>query len=308
MRVLIVSWASFLHGEAAAGDVASMYRVASALETAGIPHDSAWSPMLRPAAMSLADAPAQNYTDVVFVCGRLHGWQVEQLHDRYASCHRVAVGSSVTDPHSPAYTRFHAVLARDFPGAPAIRDLSAGVAYARTPVAALVLAPGRWEHGAHLRQERVHQHLLDWFAGVDCATIVADSRLDTGDSRRCATPDQFAALLDRSDVVVTTRLHGLAFGLACGVPVLAVDTTAGGGKLSAQATAWEWPALLSAEDVHVGPEHAHPRLQRWWEWCRTAEARVLAEARAAEAPAAGRKTMSRLLDDLHSRASQPEGT
>ncbi len=305
MRVLIISWASFLHGEATAGDVASMYRVASALRTAGIPHDSAWNPMLRPDAMSLADAPAQNYTDVVFVCGRLHGWQVEQLHDRYASCHRVAVGCSVIDPHSPAYTGFHSVLARDFPGVAATRDLSAGVAYARTPVAALVLASGIREQRGH---EPVQQHLLDWFSGVDCAPIVADSRLNTDDARMCATPDQFAALLDRCDVVVTTRLHGLAIGLACGVPVLAVDPVAGGGKVSAQATAWEWPALLSAEDVQVSPEGAHPRLQRWWEWCRTPEARVLAESRAAEAPAAGRKTMSRLLDELHSRASQPEGT
>lgn len=308
MRVLITSWASFLHGEANAGDVASTHRVASALETAGIPHDSAWSPMLRPDAMSLAQAPAQNYTDVVFVSGRLHGWQVEQLHERYASCRRVAVGCSVIDPHSPAYTGFHSVLARDFPGAAAARDLSAGVPYARTPVAALVLASGGREYGTHRRHERVHQHLLDWFAGVDCAPIVADSRLNTGDARMCATPDQFAALLERSDVVVTTRLHGLTFGLSCGVPVLAVDTIAGGGKLSAQATAWEWPALLSAEDVHVSPEGTRPRLQRWWEWCRTPEARVLAESRAAEAPAAGRKAMSRLLDELHGRASQPEGT
>jgi hypothetical protein len=48
--------------------------------------------------------------------------------------------------------------------------------------------------------------------------------------------------------VVTTRLHGLVFGLKAGVPVLAVDPVAGGGKVTAQGTALDWP-VVAAEDV-----------------------------------------------------------
>jgi hypothetical protein len=50
------------------------------------------------------------------------------------------------------------------------------------------------------------------------------------------------------DAVVTTRLHGLVLGLKAGVPVLAVDPVAGGGKVTAQGKALGWP-VVAAEDA-----------------------------------------------------------
>lgn len=51
MRVLITGWASFLHGEATAGDVLSAQHVAAALTEHGIDHDTAWSPRFAPRAL-----------------------------------------------------------------------------------------------------------------------------------------------------------------------------------------------------------------------------------------------------------------
>jgi hypothetical protein len=48
MRVLLIGWASFLHGEATAGDVLSLRAAGLALTEAGIDHDVAWSPGFRP--------------------------------------------------------------------------------------------------------------------------------------------------------------------------------------------------------------------------------------------------------------------
>ncbi|WP_243788232.1 polysaccharide pyruvyl transferase family protein [Saccharopolyspora gloriosae] len=128
---------------------------------------------------------------------------------------------------------------------------------------------------------------------------MADPRLDRVNSRLCSTADQFAALLARADVVVTSRLHGLVFGLAQGAPVLAVDPVAGGGKLTAQGVAWQWPAVLSSEELIAGGDgHSGALLDQWWQWCLGPEAREQAKAHAAQAASTGRQQLTDLVNHL----------
>lgn len=260
MRVLVTGWPSFLHGEATAGDVLSMRRVSDALDSAGIAVDIAWSPVLYPDALHLDSADPAHYTHVVFTCGPVYGEQVEWLHRRYAACRRIAVGVSVLDPHNAAAAGFHRILARDGVGEPQ-PDLSYGAHTDSVPVAAIMLAPGQHEYGGRRRHEQVHKTLLNWITDVDCARVGLDTRLDSADWRHCASPDQFSSLVARFDIVVTTRMHGLVLALRAGVPALAVDPVAGGGKVTAQARALGWPAVIPAEEVC--PE----TLDRWWSWC-----------------------------------------
>jgi hypothetical protein len=278
VRVLVTGWPSFVHGEATAGDVLSMQRVADALAGAGVAADQAFSPVFRPGALALEDATPERYTHVVFACGPLHGEQLGLLHRRYRRCRRIAVGVSVVDPADPAVTGFDRVIARDGDGeAP---DLCvAAPAPAPVPVAGVVLAPGQPEYGPRRRHDRVHEALTGWLAAREIAPLPMDTRLDTGDWRHCATPDQLAALLARCDVVLTTRLHGLVFGLRCAVPVLAVDPVQGGGKLSVQARRLDWWCLVGADEL-TGPG-TEGLLDDRWAWCRSEEGRDRARAHAA---------------------------
>ncbi|WP_182360009.1 polysaccharide pyruvyl transferase family protein [Tomitella gaofuii] len=102
MQILLTSWASFVHGEATAGDVLAMRRVAHRLDSAAIRYDTCRSPHYRPAGLALDDADPSRYTHLVFVCGPAHGWQVAWLHHLFARCTRIAVGVSVTDLSDPA--------------------------------------------------------------------------------------------------------------------------------------------------------------------------------------------------------------
>lgn len=260
MRVLVAGWPSFLHGEATAGDVLSMRRVSAALDGAGIAVDVAWSPTLRPGALHLDEADPAHYTHVVFTCGPVHGEQVEWLHRRYAGCRRIAVGVSVVDERSEAVAGFDRILARDGFGDPQ-PDLSYAAHTDSVSVVGIMLAPGQHEYGGRRHHEQVHKTLLNWACGLDCARIGLDTRLDTADWRHCATPDQFVSLLARCDAVLTTRMHGLVLALRAGVPALAVDPVAGGGKVTAQARALGWPAVVPAEEV------CPDTLDRWWRWC-----------------------------------------
>ncbi|WP_028661813.1 polysaccharide pyruvyl transferase family protein [Saccharomonospora saliphila] len=266
MRVLVTGWPSFLHGEATAGDVLSMRRVRDALDGAGIDTDVAVSPVLRPDALHLDDADPARYTHLVFACGPVHGEQVEWLHQRYAACRRIAVGVSVVDPSSRAVAGFHRLLARDGLGREQA-DLAFAADTAHTAVVGIVLAPGQHEYGGRRRHEQVHKVLLNWVTERDVARLPLDTRLDSADWRHCATPDQFVALLGRVDVVLTTRLHGLVLALRAGIPAIAVDPVAGGGKVTAQARTLGWPALVAAE--HVCAE----TLDHWWRWCASPQVR-----------------------------------
>lgn len=294
MRILLTGWPSFRNGEATAGDVLSMNQVQRVLDAAGLPVEVAWSPVLRPDALNLDDADPQRYTHLVFTCGPAHGTQVRWLHSRFSRCRRIAVGVSVIDPTDPAVTGFDCVLARDtlaqdtqareipdLNGAvrPGRRDLSGSAPGGAGPVIGVVLAPGQPEYGERRRHDQVHQRLADWLTQQDCARIPVDTRLDPRDWRHAATPGQLDALLGRLDAVVSTRLHGLVLPLRLGVPVLAVDPVAGGGKVSVQAGAWDWPALVTAGSLLAGTA----ALSHWWRWCLSAQGRALATERAATA-------------------------
>nr|WP_241267299.1 polysaccharide pyruvyl transferase family protein [Streptomyces scabichelini] len=259
---MLTGWFSFRDGEATAGDVLALRRVEDVLAREELPYDTVWSPGFRPGALHLEDVQPDAYSHLVFVCGPLHGPQVARLHRQFGACRRIAVGTSVVDPIDPAVTGFHLVLPRDAPGTEPVRDLSAGAPAGNpTPVVGVILTHGQQEYGSRRRHGEVAETVTRWLAGKDCACVELETRLDTHDWRMNSTPEQFQSVLVRLDCVVTDRLHGLVLALRTGIPALAVDPVAGGAKLTAQARALAWPALIPAERLDTR------RLDRWWDWC-----------------------------------------
>ncbi|HEX6401626.1 MAG TPA: polysaccharide pyruvyl transferase family protein [Pseudonocardiaceae bacterium] len=267
MRVLVTGWSSFLDGEATAGDVLSMEAVRDSLLAAGLGVDVAWSPRLRADGLSLEQADPNRYTHLLFVCGPAHGRQVRQLHERFVHCRRLAVGVSIVEADDPAVTGFHQILARDGDGV-AHRDLAAAPRCAQVPVVGVVLAHAQHEYGERQRHDAVHSVLTSWLSRQDCARLPLDTRLDGRDWRFARTSGQLESVIRRLDVMVTTRMHGLVLALKNGIPVMAVDPIAGGAKVSAQATAWAWPAVVTADSF------TEADLDHWWAWCRSADCAV----------------------------------
>ncbi|NEC70902.1 polysaccharide pyruvyl transferase family protein, partial [Streptomyces rochei] len=184
----MTGWFSFLHGEATAGDVLALRRVEEVLREAGLAYDVVWSPGFRAEGTHFEDLDPAAYSRLVFVCGPAHGWQVEELHRRFAHCVRIAVGVSVIDPGSPAVTGFHRVLARDAEGTGPTLDLAARApALPARPVAGVVLTHGQHEYGGQRRHEEVAAALTRWLAGKDCARLELETRLDAHDWRLCGT-------------------------------------------------------------------------------------------------------------------------
>ncbi|MFD0484494.1 polysaccharide pyruvyl transferase family protein [Kineococcus sp. GCM10028916] len=300
MRVLLVGWSSVLHGESTAGDVLSTAAVADHLRSQGHTVDEAWSPAMFLVHGSCGgrrydDVDPGNYDTVVWVCGPLAGEPVREFHARFADVRRIAVGVSVLDADDPAVTGFDVVVARDAPGVPGRRDLAArpvaGAVERTVEVVGVFLTHGQGEYGARRRHEAVGGVLGNWLGGLDVARLELDTRLDPRDWRSPATPDQVLAVVSRLDVVVTTRLHGLVLALRCGVPALALDPVAGGGKVSAQAAAWGWPGLVGADELL---ERGPVVLDEQFAWCRSGAGRAAAHRARAEAGGAGVGQLARL--------------
>jgi hypothetical protein len=291
-RVLVTGWPSFLHGEATAGDVLAMEAVRDEITRAGVACDLAWSPVLRPGALALEEADPARYTHLVFACGPLQGQDILALHRRFSQCRRVAVGVSVLGPGDPAAAGFHVILPRDGYGTPPMGDLSietgqqAGQEPApeTVPVAGVIYVGQQEEYSGRGRHEAVAATLARWLSGCGCALVPLDTRLDPRDWRMCRVPAELEAIIGRLDLVITMRMHGLVLALKHGVPALAVDPVAGGAKVTAQAQAWQWPAVVTIGPDESAEDSLDPaRLDEWRDWCLSPAGRDAA-GRAAQAP------------------------
>lgn len=286
MRILVVGWSSVLHGEATAGDVLAMAAVSERLAAEGLAHDVAWSRvMCPPGGLLLEEADPAAYTHVVFTCGPLRGEPVQELRQRFAACRFVTVDVTVF-PDDPLTAMTDRIIARDGPGVPARRDLAALVPTPSVPVVAVFLTEGQQEYAARRRHGAVTGLLQDWLGQVNAARLALDTRLDPRDWRLARTPAEVAAVIARADVVITMRMHALVLGLVAGTPVLAIDPVAGGDKVSAQARAWEWPAVVTPETM------TRDALDHWWQWC------LSESGRCAATEAAGRTPDEQQLDEL----------
>lgn len=293
MRALVVGWSSVRHGEATAGDVLGMRAVAGALAEHGVDHELAWSAvMCPPGGLRLQDTDPQRYTHLVFVCGPLSGSAPAELHERFAHCRRIAVDVTVLNPQDPAVGGYHHVIARDAPGSAPQRDLAARDEQSAVPVIGVYLTEGQAEYGERRRHAAVSATVQQCLGRLDAALVPLDTRLDPRDWRLASSPAQVESLLCRLDAVLTMRLHGLVLALKNGVPALAVDPVAGGGKMHAQATAWGWPAVLSAEQLDT------PALRRQLRWCLSEQGRQAAAAAKVQAASAGDAQLQQLIGAL----------
>lgn len=261
--------------------------VARRLHSEGIGNDTAWSEVMCPPGglrLDLADPAA--YTHLVFVCGPASGEPVAGILRRFEHCRRIAVDVSVVDRADPVVAMFDSVIARDCPGSLARRDLSAQLSPGRRPVVGVYLTTGQQEYGSRRGHDGVVSTLTEWLSGLDAALVPLETRLDPRDWRLPTGPQHVASVVARLDAVVTMRMHGLVLALHEGVPALAVDPVHGGGKVSAQATAWDWPAALDTTTLRPG------ELDHWWRWCLSDAGRAAAHARRGDRPDEG------MLDEL----------
>jgi hypothetical protein len=297
--VLLCGWFSFEDGEITAGDLLARETVEGWLSEAGIAHASAVaSAFRRPGELDVDSLDEEPFTHLLFVCGPLAGDQVEALFARSSRWRRLAVG--VSSVAGTRHVNTDGLIERDG-GDRGRPDLALGAPLSSSAVVGVIRSHAQPEYGSLQLLDRADRAIDELLMRSDVAPVNLDTWLHPARAHVCSTPQQVESAIERMDAVVTTRLHGLVLSLRRGVPVLALDAVAGGGKVLAQARALDWPAVVLVDDL--SEEVLAARLQ----WCLSEEARSLARRRAGEAELRLASTRRELLEALVGGAARRAG-
>lgn len=251
-RALVAGWFSFPDTKATFGDSRAMEVVCRWLGEAGIPFDVAGDERNHVPGIAWDALHPDTYTIFVFVCGPW--WGNPGILDRFRHCLTIGIDLTV---HGAGTLGFDVLIPRDGLGE-ANPDLVLAAETHRVPVAGVALVHPQPPYGDRQRHGHVQAVVDEVLAGGGIAPLFLDTLL-LHNPGRLTTADQFAALVRRTDVMVTTRLHGLVFALLGGVPAVAIDPIAGGAKVTAQARALDWPLLLAGENLSAAElaDHVH---------------------------------------------------
>ena len=274
-KTLVTGWFSFEEVVATVGDLLARDVLCGWLARGGFPYEVANAPLVG-GGVDWREVDPAAYGRVVFVCGPFGRRPLlERLVERFAGVPLVGVNLSMLEGEG-GWDPFELLFERDGGANGRARpDLSfLAPPQPSLPVTAVLLAHPQAEYagGLHAGAAAAIARLPDQRR---TALLHTDTDLLDGDRTRSAA--EVMTLIARSDLVVTTRMHGLVLSLRAGVPAVAIDPIEGGAKVSRQAEAVGWPAVLLAEEV------SDRELGEAFDWCLSDEARERALACASDA-------------------------
>jgi hypothetical protein len=278
------------------GDIQCLEFVRRCLANAGLGYDiAAFGADVRSelkSSISPAMAEPRSYTHLIIVCGpcwpgllQNHNFDIDQ----YRHCKRIGINLTMVEPLA-RWNPFDVLLERDSDAATR-PDLTFMVGTEKLPVLGRCLIKHQHEYGARQRHSKVIGSINDFIERRGLPVFDIDTRWPrASNASGIASPAGVSALVGVVDTLITNRLHGLVFALRNGVPVIAVDSVAGGDKVSAQARTLEWPVCLQADEAT--PEAMDAALN----WCLTSDARA--------AVLHSRERAQRLLDGIELQISK----
>lgn len=243
-RFLIASHNSYINKCTTFGDTAAMTVVIQWMEELGVDFDVACLPEYGIDGLNLAHLNPMNYHTVIFVCGPWSHHTKCTRFRKFEDARFIGIDLSV---QSGSSHELDLLIPRDYKGEqnPDLAFISKTEA---KPLIGVALVHSQGEYGDRQRHDHVHNEIYAYLKSERIAWITLDTLWHENKS---GIPDiaAFENLISRLDAIITTRMHGLVFSLKNGIPALAIDPIFGGAKVSAQASALEWPLLLKSDDV-----------------------------------------------------------
>ncbi|MEA2094796.1 MAG: polysaccharide pyruvyl transferase family protein [Pseudomonadota bacterium] len=247
MRVLVTGWFSFEQMGASAGDLLARDLVCSWLKRAGCHYDVAVAAPFS-GGIDWRDSSADDYDAVLFICGPFgNGPPVTDFLEYFSGVPLFGLNLSMLQALD-VWNPFQLLLERDSSEArrPDLVFLSS---QPKVPVAGLILVHPQEEYGERAMHKVADAALQRLIKSREMAVIPIDTRLDENQGG-LRTPGEVESLIAKTDVVITTRLHGMVLAIKNGVPPLVVDPIAGGAKILRQAGAIDWPVVFTADTLN----------------------------------------------------------
>lgn len=276
MHILVAGWFSFEHMGNSAGDMIAREVVCNWIKEAEITYDVAVAdPFPHERGVKWEEIDPLKYTDVLFVCGPFgNGWPLTDLLQRFAGCRLTGVNLTLMESLEK-WNPFTILFERDSSRA-SNPDIAFYASPSKVPVVGVILIGKQDEYGDRDQHKKANDAIDRLISSNQLAVVHIDTVLENNQGK-LRTPGEIEALIAKMDVVITTRLHGTVLALKNGVPVISIDSVAGGAKVSRQAKEIEWPLLFSVDNLD------DKTLSDALAWCLTQEAVIKAKASAVKA-------------------------
>jgi len=266
MKVLIAGWFSYANGHATAGDLLARDLLCQWLDEEDIDHEIAVAPPFGGGRALDAIDPAE-FSHIIFVCGPFGRGELEGdfLH-RFPYCRLIGLNLSLRRPRQQ-WQPFDYLIERD-----SDTDTNADMVFASQQILPPLVGVCLVEPDPRVDVDQANAAIFALLSRHAAARVNIDTRLDVNDTG-LRTEGEVEAVIARMDALVTTRLHGLVLALKSGVPVLAVDSAPGGGKITHQCARIGWHNVLRLEDLKD-----EAKLDAAWNFALSEEAKVLARS------------------------------
>jgi Polysaccharide pyruvyl transferase len=268
VKALVTGWFSFEQMGATAGDLLARDLACEWLKRAGYAYDVALAPPF-PGGVNWRLVDPAAYSHVVFVCGPFgNGKPITEFLEHFDGCRLVGLNLTMLQSLD-TWNPFDLLLERDS-SATSHPDISFLSRQAPVPVVGVVLMDAQPAESKEKNAHKVANNAIHRLvASREMSAVAIDTRLDTN-STGLRTASEVESLIARMDVILTTRLHGTVLALKNGVPAVAVDPVARGGKVLRQAETIDWPLVFAADEL------TDEALRQAFDYCLTEDARVKA--------------------------------
>ena len=263
MRVLIAGWFSFEKMGVTAGDIIARDIVVDWLTAAGISFDIA---LARPfeGGVRWNTIDPDHYSHVIFVCGPFgDGWPITEFLDKFSACRLFGLNLTMLQSLDE-WNPFDLLLERDS-SVKARPDITLLDTSPKVPVVGVILAHKQLEYGKNSLHQRADETIKNFLSTKEAAVVMIDTALENNQGN-LKTAREIESLIAKTDVVITTRLHGTVLSIKNGVPVIPIDPIYGGAKISAQVRILDWPILFNADSID------EQKLSDAFDYCLTKEA------------------------------------
>ncbi len=246
MKVLVTGWFSFELMGTSAGDLLARDLICDWLKDADVGYDIAVATPFS-GGIDWRDCKADDYSAVIFFCGPFgNGPPLIDFLEYFSKLPLIGLNLSMLQGLD-AWNPFHLLLERDS-NETQRPDLVFLTEQQKVPVVGLILVHAQQEYGGRAMHEEADAALRHLIEAREMAVVTIDTRLDENltDLR---TSSEVESLIAKTDIVITTRLHGMVLAIKNGVPPLVVDPIAGGAKILRQAGVIDWPIVFTADTL-----------------------------------------------------------
>jgi len=247
-RILVAGWFSFPDRHATFGDVQAMQVVTQWLTEEGFDYDIVENTPTGTKSVSLENINLEKYKTLIFICGPwFNSFDMfgKDFAKHFSSCFKIGINLSVTDEKHG----FDLLLPRDF-FTTKNPDLVFAAKSDNVPVVGLFLVHSQEQYGNKQRHDQVKKAVLKYIETEGHALIELDTLIENNPTG-ISNASQLQSLIRKCDYIISSRLHGTVYSLKNNVPVLAIDCVKGGAKVTAQANAVKWPAIINGDGITV---------------------------------------------------------